>query len=111
MVTIKVLLTEGHAALRQALRQLLSMRPNVTVVGEARDGEETVEFAGALHPNVAVIDSALPPGLTGEETIDEVKHRSPKTRIVMLTEFESPGLFHRIVNGTITGCVRKSLVD
>src|SRR5438105_3959572 len=59
---IRVLLADDHAVLRAGLRALLSAEPDMEVVGEAGDGQETVRQAALLRPDVVVMDIAMPGG-------------------------------------------------
>ena len=60
MKTIKTLLADDHTIVREGLRALLLADPGIEVVGEARNGREAVEMAASLHPDVVVMDIAMP---------------------------------------------------
>src|SRR3954454_25367942 len=60
MATIRVLLVDDHAVMRAGLRALLASEPDMEVVGEASTGEEAVELAERLRPEVAVMDLSMP---------------------------------------------------
>jgi DNA-binding NarL/FixJ family response regulator len=80
---LRIVLAEDHQEMRQALRTLLE-RENFDVVGEARDGHEAVRLASDLHPDVVVLDSAMPL-LNGLDAAREIGHLSPPVRTVLLS--------------------------
>jgi two-component system, NarL family, response regulator NreC len=67
----RVLLADDHTVVRQGLRKILELDPEITIVGEAGDGRSAVEMAQRLRPNVAVIDVGLP-GLNGIEATRQI---------------------------------------
>ncbi len=81
---IRVLLVDDHTVVRQGLRMVLSLEPDLEVVGEAADGREAVEQAAALRPQVVLMD-LLMPVMTGVEATREIKTRHPDIEVVALT--------------------------
>jgi two-component system, NarL family, response regulator NreC len=81
---IKILLADDHTVMRNGLRLLLERQPNLSVVGEASDGRETVRLAAALCPDVVVMDIAMP-NLNGIEAARQIVGASPATAIVILS--------------------------
>lgn len=81
---IRVLLVDDHTVVRQGLRMVLSLEPDLEVVGEAADGREAVEQAAALGPQVVLMD-LLMPVMTGVEATREIKVRHPDIEVVALT--------------------------
>lgn len=86
-MAIRVLLADDHALVRQGLRALLEREPSIRVVAQAADGWEAVEKALRLRPDVAILDIAMP-GLGGLEAVEQIKTKSPKTRILILTIYD-----------------------
>ena len=84
MPRIRILITDDHALVRAGLRSLLSAQPDLEVVGEAADGEEAVQLAVLLSPEVAVLDISMPV-LNGIDAAREIGRLSPRTRSVLLT--------------------------
>lgn len=84
----RVLIADGQTILRDGLRALLESDERIEVVGAAPDGTEAVRLAGALKPDVVLLDTAIDP-LDGLSAIREIKRRSPATRAVVLTMQDS----------------------
>ena len=82
---LHVLLADDHVVVRQGLRALLE-RAGFEVVGEAGDGQEAIRLAGELHPDVAVLDVAMPL-LNGIDAARGITKVSPRTRMVLLTMY------------------------
>lgn len=85
---IRVLLADDHNLVRAGLRALLEGLPDVQVVAEARDGLEAVRLAVALKPSIALLDISMP-GLTGLEALREIRSRSPSTKVVLLSMYDT----------------------
>ncbi|MDW8060161.1 MAG: response regulator transcription factor [Thermomicrobium sp.] len=85
---IRILLVDDHALFRQGLRQLLATTDDLLVVGEAASGQEAVELAGRLAPDVVLMDIAMP-DLDGIAATATLRARFPHVRIVMLTMYDA----------------------
>jgi NarL family two-component system response regulator LiaR len=83
---IRVLITDDHAIVRKGLAVLLGTERGIKVVGEARDGREAVEKAGALKPDVVLMDLVMP-GMDGIEATRKITEAHPGVRILVLTSF------------------------
>ena len=83
---IRVLIVDDHAILRQALRQLLELHPEVEVVGDAGNGREAIAATEKLLPDVVLMDMVMP-GLNGVEATRQIRKRFPKTRVLILTGY------------------------
>ena len=85
MVTI--FLAEDHKIVRQGLRALIESEPEFEVCGETGDGLEAVQLVEQLKPYLLVVDLMMP-GLGGIEVIRQVRARSPKTHIIVLSMYD-----------------------
>jgi DNA-binding NarL/FixJ family response regulator len=85
MASIKLLLVDDHAVVRQSLRRVLDKQPGLVVVGEAGDGREAIEQAEALRPDVVLMDAAMP-GLGGIEATRRLRMKVPGARVVVLSQ-------------------------
>ncbi len=86
--TIRIVLADDHALVRQGLRALLEAEPGFTIVGEAADGPEALSVVRRLRPDVLVVDVVMP-GLGGLEVARRVRRLSERTRIVMLSMYSN----------------------
>jgi len=84
---IKVLIADDHPAFREGLSQLLRKQEDLEVIAEASDGQQAIELAKDLKPDVVLIDIAMP-GINGIETAKQIKGICPQTAIVMLTAYD-----------------------
>jgi two-component system response regulator NreC len=87
---LRVLLADDHAIVRRGLRSILETEPGVTVVGEAADGHEALRLAKDLHPDVAILDVAMPM-LNGIDVAARLQkmERAPRTVILSMHSDES----------------------
>lgn len=85
---ITVVLADDHHVVRTGLRALLAAEPDVSVVGEAADGIETVELVERLRPKILVADLMMPT-LNGLEVTRQVLRRCPDTRVVILSMYSN----------------------
>ncbi len=81
---ISVLLTDDHALVRTGIRRLLEDSKQVTIVGEAENGEEGLKMAQSLNPDVILMDVNMP-GIGGVEACRRILQRNPKQKIIVLT--------------------------
>jgi NarL family two-component system response regulator LiaR len=85
---IRVLIVDDQAIVRKGIRALLAEVEAIAVVGEASNGQEAVAQALALHPDVTLMDLAMP-GMDGLEAIRQITTRQAGARILVLTSFVS----------------------
>lgn len=83
-MTLRVLLVDDHRMFREALRPLLAQTPGFEIVGEAGDGQQAIEFAARLAPDVVIMDVSMP-GLNGLEATRRILADRPRTRVVVLS--------------------------
>ena len=89
--TIRVLIVDDHAVVRQGLRTFLELQDDpaalaIEVVGEAADGAQAVELARRLQPDVVLLDLVMPV-MGGIEAIPRILAGSPRSRVIILTSF------------------------
>ena len=87
MSAVRVLVVDDQALFREALVTLLGARPEVEVVGEAGDGEQALERAAALQPDVVLMDLHMPV-LDGIATTRRLRVEQPGVRVLALTTFD-----------------------
>ncbi|MCL4396169.1 MAG: response regulator transcription factor [Chloroflexi bacterium] len=83
---IRVLICDDHAIVRKGIRALLETKGDIQVIGEASDGAEAVSQAGALYPDVILMDLMMPQ-VDGIQATQEITAKQPKTHVLVLTSF------------------------
>ncbi len=106
MTSIKVLLADDHAVVRDGLSLLLSTQSDINVVGEAENGRQAVALARQHKPDVAVLDISMP-DLDGLEAAKLIRLESPDTNVLILTMHEGDTYFFRALNAGAAGYVVK----
>ena len=84
--TIRVLVVDDHAVVREGLRAFLDLQEGIEVAGEAADGEEAIAAAERLEPDVVLMDLVMP-RLDGLGAMRVLRERAPRTRVIVLTSF------------------------
>ncbi len=110
MDKIRILLADDHAVLRAGLRALLNTEPDMEVVGEAADGEETLRKALELAPDVVLMDITMPLG-GGLEATRRIRQKDSKVRILMLTVHDDDGYLYKALHSGAVGYVPKKAAD
>ena len=87
MDTIRLLIADDQTITRSGLRTLLASQEAIEVVGEARNGEEAIELAVSLQPDLILMDLRMP-GINGIEATRRIHRTSPHIGILVLTVFE-----------------------
>lgn len=99
--TIRLLIADDHAIVREGLRALFATEPGLELVGEASDGEQAVALARQLRPDVILLDMIMP-RKDGLSAINEIKQHDPQARILVLTSFaEDEKVFPAIKGGAL----------
>jgi DNA-binding NarL/FixJ family response regulator len=84
MTMIRLLIVDDHQLMRDGLVRLLSLEPDVEVVGTACDGKQAVEMVRSLNPSLVLMDIRMPE-LSGIQATKQIKAEHPETEIVLLT--------------------------
>jgi len=85
-LSIRVLVVDDHAVVREGLRAFLELQDGIEVVGDAADGREGLAAAERLRPDVVLMDLVMPE-LDGLAAMRELRDRLPSTRTIVLTSF------------------------
>lgn len=105
---IGILLAEDHVIVREGTRELLQREADMEVVGEAGDGEEAVELARRLKPNVVVMDIAMPK-LNGIEATKQIKRIHPATVVLILTAYDNDQYIAALLDAGAAGYLLKNV--
>jgi two-component system, NarL family, response regulator NreC len=106
MPRLRLLLADDHTLVRHGLRKILEERPDWEVVEEVGDGRAAIDAAIALKPDVAIIDAAMPL-LNGIDATQQIVHRVPETRVLMLSMHSDEAYLTRALQAGVTGYILK----
>ncbi len=107
MTRIRVLIADDHELVRYALRTLLDEEDDILVVGEAVDGENAVDAAGADSPDVLLLDLHMP-GIGGIEACRRVKGEHPEVSVLVLTSFDDDEEIFQVLDAGANGYILKT---
>jgi DNA-binding NarL/FixJ family response regulator len=105
---IRVLLVDDHPVVRQGLAALLSVQDDITVVGEASDGQMAIQLAGELNPDVVLLDLKLP-GMDGVQVLAQLPGEPREPRVLILTSATEPAWAERAMRAGASGVVYKDI--
>ncbi len=105
-MAIRIFLADDHAVVRDSLRFLLEAQSDITVVGDAANGREAVRKVQKLHPDVVVMDIAMP-DLNGIEATLQIRQSHPATQVVILSMYSSTEHIFRALQAGALGYVMK----
>jgi len=105
-MSIKVVLADDHAIVRDGLRALLEARPGISVVGDAPDGNQVLDQVKELQPDVVVMD-ILMPELNGIEATKKILESSPQVRIIILSMLGTADHVFRALQAGVRGFLLK----
>jgi two-component system, NarL family, response regulator LiaR len=100
-VAITVLLTDDHRVVREGIKMVLDLDPELEVVGEASNGEEALRMARRLEPDVVLMDLVMPV-MDGVEATGEIRRELPDTEVVALTSV--------LEDASVTGAVKAGAI-
>ena len=101
-----ILIVDDHEMVRAGTRMLLESVPYITVVGEASTGEQALELARELKPDIIIMDVTMP-GMNGIEATSLIKSELPNTNILALTIHEGHDYFFQMLQAGASGYVPK----
>jgi len=110
MAKIRVLLVEDHTVVRQGLRRVLEIDPDIEIVGEVGDGRAAVDAAHRLDPTVAVVDISLP-HLNGIEVTRQLAKAAPDTKVLILSMHADGGYVRQSLKAGAKGYLLKDADD
>lgn len=105
---IRVMLVDDHAVVRSGLTAFLSAYPDLELVGEAENGQQAVQRAAALQPDVILMDLIMPV-MDGVAATQVIKRQYPHIQIVVLTSFQEDELVQNALRAGAVGYLMKNV--
>jgi DNA-binding NarL/FixJ family response regulator len=112
----RVLIADDQRSVREALRCLLALSPQIEIVGEAADGQDALDLVAERHPNVVLMDIQMP-GMDGLEATRRIKGQWPQIRVIALTIYAryrskalSAGADVFLVKGCGSGALQEAIL-
>jgi two-component system, NarL family, response regulator NreC len=107
---IKILLADDHTIVRQGLKLILSAHADMQVLAEAANGREAVELAAKLHPDIVLMDVAMPE-VNGIEATRQMVAANPRIRILVLSMHKESVYVREILRAGARGYILKDAID
>ena len=104
---IRILIADDHPLLREALCQVFSNQKDMEIVGQAGNGEEAIDLASQLKPDILVMDIMMPK-FDGLEASRQIKKITPNTAILILTAYDDDNYVLGLLEAGATGYLMKS---
>lgn len=106
-MTIRVVLADDHSVVRKGVREFLEEEPDIEVIGEASDGQQAVDLAVQLQPDVIVMDIKMPL-LSGVDATKRIRSSAPGVRVLALTAFDDDPYVFGLLEAGASGYVLKT---
>jgi DNA-binding NarL/FixJ family response regulator len=106
-MSCRLLLADDHAVVRRNLREIIEVKTDCVIVGEAGDGFEAVRLAKEFTPDIALMDISMP-GLDGLDAARQIRKESPETKVLILTMHEAGAIVRKIQDAGVHGYLLKS---
>lgn len=107
-MSIKVLIADDHAILRQGIKRVLNFEEDIEVVGEAEDGQEALARTLVVQPDILLLDLNMP-GFTGLEVANQLQAAKCKTKIIVLTIHDSDNYVLELLKNGVLGYLLKDV--
>jgi two-component system, NarL family, response regulator NreC len=106
MKKLRILLADDHDTVREGLKLIVNLQPDMLVVAEAQDGDAAVAMAVECEPDVVVMDVSMP-GVNGLVATETLRSRCPQVRVLTLTRHADDGYLHELLRAGASGYVLK----
>ena len=107
---IRVLIAEDHLLVRAGIRALLEKSGEISILGEASNGQEAIEMVEQLKPDVLIMDIMMP-RMNGIQAAKNIRDLKLRTNILLLSMYSDEGLVHQALQCGVKGYVLKSAVS
>lgn len=103
---IRVLLVDDQSIVREGIRSMLSLEPDIQVVGEAENGAQAVTQVRRLMPDIVLMDVRMP-GMDGLTALARLKQFAPRTSVIMLTLYDNTDYLFQAISSGAAGYILK----
>ncbi|MEM9092448.1 MAG: response regulator transcription factor [Cyanobacteria bacterium P01_F01_bin.53] len=103
---ITILVTEDHGIVRQGIVSILQLQEDLSVIAEARDGQEAVDLYGIYRPDITLMDLRMP-NMEGVDAIARIRENDPKANIIILTTYDTDEDIYRGLQAGARGYILK----
>ena len=104
MDKITVIVADDHPLFRQGVVDAISLESDISVIGQAADGEQALKLIKSKSPNVAVLDIGMP-GINGQQVTHHITSEKLPTRVILLTGYDdSEQILHAAIGGAAGYC-------
>jgi len=107
MQKIKVLVVDDHTIVRDGICALLTLAGDIEVMGEATNGNEALNKVRELHPDVVLMDISMPI-MGGLEATRRISKEFPKTKVLVLTQYDDKEYFFPVIESGASGFISKA---
>jgi two-component system response regulator NreC len=107
---LRILLADDHGVLRAGLRALLNAEDDLEVIGEAADGDQVLQLARRLKPDLVLMDISMP-GTGGLEATRQLLAELPEAKVLLLTVHDDQGLLQEAIRSGASGYILKRAAE
>ncbi|HJY64358.1 MAG TPA: response regulator transcription factor [Ignavibacteria bacterium] len=107
MKNTKILIVDDHEVVRDGLRNILLSLENISIAGEAGNGEDAIKLYGSVKPDLVIMDISMP-GMNGIEATRIIKEKDPDAKILILTMHDNQEYLNQIIRSGAKGFILKN---
>ncbi len=108
MSELKIIIADDHALIRNGIKAMLAQNPEYNIIGEAENGQELIDLASRLLPELVLADISMPV-LNGFDALSELKKILPNTKVILLTMHEEPEYIIKAARSGANGYLLKNI--
>lgn len=105
---IRILITDDHAVVRDGLSSFLMAYDDLDLIGQAKNGEQAVQYCEQLKPDVVLMDLVMP-GMDGASATRQIKEKNPEIQIIALTSYKERDLVQSALQAGAIGYLLKDI--
>jgi DNA-binding NarL/FixJ family response regulator len=109
MSKIRIIIADDHSLVREGIAAYLKCYDNIEVIAEASDGLEAIEKTRQFHPDIVIMDVAMP-RLGGLEATVEIRKNDPSVKILVMTQYDDKEYILRFLKAGVSGYLLKKAV-